>query len=194
MWSQNFDNEIDMHGLETYPGVKRITIKPQTDKWVFPDTKSGIIRAQRKCGSRCSGGDSGLGEVECVQQCEQQTNNSQQSSISSNINSAPLGFMQASSPEVRRHATVRDSTSVRGSTTVRGPTPLRGPALIRGSASTSVRDLAPTSFRGPSPTQFRAPATRLPMRTTQPMPPLRPPIVGRMYIVNGQCRWGPRSN
>ncbi|KAH6822664.1 S-adenosyl-L-homocysteine hydrolase [Perilla frutescens var. hirtella] len=27
----HFDNEIDMHGLETYPGVKRITIKPQTD-------------------------------------------------------------------------------------------------------------------------------------------------------------------
>ncbi|KAH0634444.1 hypothetical protein KY290_038557 [Solanum tuberosum] len=39
----HFDNEIDMHGLETFPGVKRITIKPQTDRWVFPDTKSGII-------------------------------------------------------------------------------------------------------------------------------------------------------
>ncbi|KAK3416936.1 hypothetical protein EUGRSUZ_H02678 [Eucalyptus grandis] len=39
----HFDNEIDMHGLENFPGVKRITIKPQTDRWVFPDTKSGII-------------------------------------------------------------------------------------------------------------------------------------------------------
>ncbi|KAF7807942.1 adenosylhomocysteinase [Senna tora] len=39
----HFDNEIDMHGLETYPGVKRITIKPQTDRWVFPETNSGII-------------------------------------------------------------------------------------------------------------------------------------------------------
>ncbi|GFY81641.1 S-adenosyl-L-homocysteine hydrolase [Actinidia rufa] len=39
----HFDNEIDMHGLENYPGVQRITIKPQTDRWVFPDTKSGII-------------------------------------------------------------------------------------------------------------------------------------------------------
>ncbi|KAF3541652.1 hypothetical protein F2Q69_00019404 [Brassica cretica] len=39
----HFDNEIDMQGLETFPGVKRITIKPQTDRWVFPDTKSGII-------------------------------------------------------------------------------------------------------------------------------------------------------
>ncbi|KAL6343227.1 hypothetical protein AAG906_021138 [Vitis piasezkii] len=39
----HFDNEIDMLGLETYPGVKRITIKPQTDRWVFPDTNSGVI-------------------------------------------------------------------------------------------------------------------------------------------------------
>ncbi|KAK8961256.1 Adenosylhomocysteinase [Platanthera guangdongensis] len=39
----HFDNEIDMHGLETFRGIKRITIKPQTDRWVFPDTKSGII-------------------------------------------------------------------------------------------------------------------------------------------------------
>ncbi|XP_042457314.1 adenosylhomocysteinase-like [Zingiber officinale] len=39
----HFDNEIDMHGLETYPGIKRITIKPQTDRWVFPKTNSGII-------------------------------------------------------------------------------------------------------------------------------------------------------
>jgi len=39
----HFDNEIDMHGLETYPGVKRITIKPQTDRWVFPETNTGII-------------------------------------------------------------------------------------------------------------------------------------------------------
>ncbi|XP_012486951.1 adenosylhomocysteinase [Gossypium raimondii] len=39
----HFDNEIDMLGLENYPGVKRITIKPQTDRWVFPETKTGII-------------------------------------------------------------------------------------------------------------------------------------------------------
>ncbi|KAM3751874.1 hypothetical protein ACB098_04G144600 [Castanea mollissima] len=39
----HFDNEIDMHGLETYPGVKRITIKPQTDRWVFPETNNSII-------------------------------------------------------------------------------------------------------------------------------------------------------
>ena len=39
----HFDNEIDMAGLEGYPGVKRVTIKPQTDRWVFPDTGKGII-------------------------------------------------------------------------------------------------------------------------------------------------------
>ncbi|XP_049388280.1 adenosylhomocysteinase isoform X10 [Solanum stenotomum] len=45
----HLDNEIDMHGLKTFPGVERITIKPQsdrwpqTDRWVFPDTNSGII-------------------------------------------------------------------------------------------------------------------------------------------------------
>ena len=39
----HFDNEIDMHGLETNPGVKRITIKPQTDRWVFLETNNSII-------------------------------------------------------------------------------------------------------------------------------------------------------
>ncbi|CAA7400621.1 unnamed protein product [Spirodela intermedia] len=39
----HFDNEIDMLGLETYPGIQRTTIKPQTDRWVFPDTKNGVI-------------------------------------------------------------------------------------------------------------------------------------------------------
>nr|AAL09400.1 cytokinin binding protein [Petunia x hybrida] len=39
----HFHHEIDMLGLQTFPGVKRITIKPQTHRWVFPDTNSGII-------------------------------------------------------------------------------------------------------------------------------------------------------
>jgi len=39
----HFDNEIDMQGLESYPGVKKVTIKPQTDRWVFPETGTGII-------------------------------------------------------------------------------------------------------------------------------------------------------
>ncbi|XVE96094.1 hypothetical protein REPUB_Repub02eG0191600 [Reevesia pubescens] len=39
----HFHNEIDMLGLENYPSVKRITIKPQTDRWVFLETNTGII-------------------------------------------------------------------------------------------------------------------------------------------------------
>merc|ERR1719233_1270813 len=32
----HFDNEIDMAGLEKFPGVKHLNIKPQVDKWTFP--------------------------------------------------------------------------------------------------------------------------------------------------------------
>ncbi|KAL5544021.1 hypothetical protein UlMin_007805 [Ulmus minor] len=39
----HFDNEIDMLSLENHPGIKRITINPQIDRWVFPETNSGII-------------------------------------------------------------------------------------------------------------------------------------------------------
>lgn len=35
----HFDHEIDVHGLETYPGIKKINIKPQVDKYIFPPTK-----------------------------------------------------------------------------------------------------------------------------------------------------------
>merc|ERR550532_1931712 len=31
----HFDNEIDMAGLEKWPGVQKVVIKPQTDRWVF---------------------------------------------------------------------------------------------------------------------------------------------------------------
>lgn len=40
--SSNSD-EIDMFGLKSFHGVQCVTIKPQTDRWVFPDTKSGVI-------------------------------------------------------------------------------------------------------------------------------------------------------
>ena len=33
----HFDNEIDMAGLKSLPGIERVNIKPQVDKWVFPD-------------------------------------------------------------------------------------------------------------------------------------------------------------
>jgi adenosylhomocysteinase len=42
----HFDNEIDMEGVETYPGIKKIEIKPQCDKWTFPDGHSVIILAE----------------------------------------------------------------------------------------------------------------------------------------------------
>src|SRR5664279_999846 len=42
----HFDNEIDMAGLAKTKGVKRITIKPQVDEWVFADGHSIIILAE----------------------------------------------------------------------------------------------------------------------------------------------------
>ena len=38
----HFDNEIDMEGLQNFPGIKRVNVKPQVDRWVFP-TGSGVI-------------------------------------------------------------------------------------------------------------------------------------------------------
>src|SRR5213082_3699818 len=42
----HFDHEIDMAGLAKLPGVKRITIKPQYDEWVFPDGHSVLVLAE----------------------------------------------------------------------------------------------------------------------------------------------------
>merc|ERR1719189_2725915 len=42
----HFDNEIDMEGLESTKGVKRINIKPQVDKYVFEDGHGIIILAE----------------------------------------------------------------------------------------------------------------------------------------------------
>jgi adenosylhomocysteinase len=42
----HFDNEIDMAGLEGYPGVRRINIKPQVDEWVFPDGHTIIVLSE----------------------------------------------------------------------------------------------------------------------------------------------------
>jgi len=33
----HFDNEIQVAQLENYPGIKKINIKPQVDKYIFPD-------------------------------------------------------------------------------------------------------------------------------------------------------------
>jgi adenosylhomocysteinase len=42
----HFDNEIDMAGLGKTPGIERVNIKPQVDKWVFPDGHAVIVLAE----------------------------------------------------------------------------------------------------------------------------------------------------
>ena len=42
----HFDNEIDMAGLAKVDGVERINIKPQVDKWVFPDGHAVIVLSE----------------------------------------------------------------------------------------------------------------------------------------------------
>jgi len=42
----HFDNEIDMMGLMKWPGVKRVNIKPQVDRFVFPDGHGIIVLAE----------------------------------------------------------------------------------------------------------------------------------------------------
>merc|ERR1711967_119497 len=41
----HFDNEIDMAGLENFPGIKVENIKPQVDRFVFPDRHGVIVLA-----------------------------------------------------------------------------------------------------------------------------------------------------
>ncbi len=42
----HFDNEIDIAGLESVGGVKRIEIKPQVHEWQFPDGHSVIVLSE----------------------------------------------------------------------------------------------------------------------------------------------------
>ena len=42
----HFDNEIDIAGLTRLPGIKRNTIKPQVDEWVFADGHSIIVLSE----------------------------------------------------------------------------------------------------------------------------------------------------
>merc|ERR1740139_158865 len=41
----HFDNEIDMDGLEGFPGIKCENIKPQVDRFEFPDGHGVIVLA-----------------------------------------------------------------------------------------------------------------------------------------------------
>jgi adenosylhomocysteinase len=42
----HFDNEIDMAGLANIPGIERVTVKPQVDKWIFPDGHAVIVLSE----------------------------------------------------------------------------------------------------------------------------------------------------
>lgn len=42
----HFDNEIQVASLQRYPGIKRINIKPQVDKYIFPDGKEIYLLAE----------------------------------------------------------------------------------------------------------------------------------------------------
>lgn len=42
----HFDNEVDIEGMKKWPGINKINIKPQVDRWVFPDGHGVIILAE----------------------------------------------------------------------------------------------------------------------------------------------------
>jgi len=42
----HFDNEIQVEKLENWPGIKKINIKPQVDKYVFPDGREIFLLAE----------------------------------------------------------------------------------------------------------------------------------------------------
>ncbi|MDX8033558.1 adenosylhomocysteinase [Lentzea sp. BCCO 10_0856] len=42
----HFDNELDMAGLQRYPGIRRNNIKPQVDEWIFPTGRTIIVLSE----------------------------------------------------------------------------------------------------------------------------------------------------
>jgi adenosylhomocysteinase len=42
----HFDNEIDIAGLASVPGIERVEVKPQVHEWVFPDGHSIIVLSE----------------------------------------------------------------------------------------------------------------------------------------------------
>jgi adenosylhomocysteinase len=42
----HFDNEIDIAGLSRVAGIERVNIKPQVDKWIFPDGHAIIMLSE----------------------------------------------------------------------------------------------------------------------------------------------------
>ncbi len=42
----HFDNEIDMAGLAKVEGITKVNVKPQVDKWIFPDGHAVIVLSE----------------------------------------------------------------------------------------------------------------------------------------------------
>ncbi|SDJ81119.1 adenosylhomocysteinase [Lentzea albidocapillata subsp. violacea] len=42
----HFDNELDMAGLQRYPGIRKNNIKPQVDEWIFPTGRTIIVLSE----------------------------------------------------------------------------------------------------------------------------------------------------
>jgi adenosylhomocysteinase len=42
----HFDNEIDMAGLAKVPGIRKVNVKPQVDKWIFADGHAIIVLSE----------------------------------------------------------------------------------------------------------------------------------------------------
>jgi len=42
----HFDTEIDVAGLNSYPGIKKVNIKAQVDKYIFPNGTAIILLAE----------------------------------------------------------------------------------------------------------------------------------------------------
>ena len=42
----HFDNEIQVEKLNSYPGIKRVSIKPQVEQYIFPDGHAIFLLAE----------------------------------------------------------------------------------------------------------------------------------------------------
>lgn len=42
----HFDHEIDVAGMKATPGIKRVSVKPQVDEWIYPDGHAIILLAE----------------------------------------------------------------------------------------------------------------------------------------------------
>ena len=64
----HFDNEIEMDKLESFPGIKVDNIKPQVDRFVFPDGHGIIMLASgRLCNLGCATGHPSFVMSACTQ-------------------------------------------------------------------------------------------------------------------------------